>query len=178
MAKPTLGQLVEFDPVNGSVSAYIEQVELFFEANEIRDAKKVPVFLSAIGGKTYTLLRNLLAPSLPKENLFGILVQALKDHFESRPLVITERFQFHRRDLFSGRVHGRLRGRAEEASYTLRVWRSSPRGAQVSLCMRTKERSVPEEAAYRSKPHIQESCRDHSKPGDSYRKRTQIASPC
>ena len=95
MAKPTLGQLVEFDPANGSVSAYIEQVELLFEANEIWDAKKVPVFLSAIGDKTYTLLRNLLAPLLPKEKSFGVLVQALKDHFEPRSLVIAERFHFN-----------------------------------------------------------------------------------
>ena len=94
MAKPTLGQLVEFDPANSSVSAYIKQMELFFKANEIRDTKKVPVFLHAIGGKTYTLLQNLLAPSLLKEKSFGKMVQALKDHFEPRPLVITESFHF------------------------------------------------------------------------------------
>jgi len=40
------------------VSAKAEWANQFFETNEI-------VFLSAIGGETYLLLQNLLAPTLP-----------------------------------------------------------------------------------------------------------------
>ena len=56
MAGNTIGKLSEFDPTSDSVSAYVERANLFFEANEIVAAKRVAVFLSAIGGGTYSLL--------------------------------------------------------------------------------------------------------------------------
>jgi len=64
-----VGKLEEFDPAKDSVtaSAYVERVQLFIEANGIPAEKKVAVFLSAIGSKTYSLLRNLLAPTPPKD---------------------------------------------------------------------------------------------------------------
>ena len=48
-----------------------------------------------IGAKTYTLLRSL---ALPQDKSFDELQQHLKHHFEPEPLVIAERFRFHRRD--------------------------------------------------------------------------------
>jgi len=66
-----VGKLEEFDPANDSVTAYVERVQLFIEANGIPAEKKVAVFLSAIGSKTYSLLRNLLAPTPPKDKHFG-----------------------------------------------------------------------------------------------------------
>ena len=97
MAGKTIGQLAEFDPTSDSVSAYVERAQLFFQANEIAEAKRVAVFLTAIGGRTYTLLRNLLAPTLPKDKSFDELVDTLKKHFEPKVLVIAERFKFHSR---------------------------------------------------------------------------------
>ncbi len=45
-----IGQLPEFNPERGdSFSAFVERVQLFFEANGIEEAKQVAVFLSAIG---------------------------------------------------------------------------------------------------------------------------------
>jgi hypothetical protein len=35
--------------------------------NAIAEDKKVPALLTLLGGKTYTLLRNLTAPNKPKE---------------------------------------------------------------------------------------------------------------
>jgi len=54
----------------------------------------VAVFLSVIGAKTYTLLRNLLAPTKPEASLAS-LTSALKNHFEPKRVVIAERFHFH-----------------------------------------------------------------------------------
>ena len=53
--------------------------------------------LTAVGGKTYSLLRNLVAPQLPKEKSFAQLKEILNAHFEPKPLVIAERFSFHQR---------------------------------------------------------------------------------
>jgi len=94
---PAVGRLTEFDPRNDSITAYVERVNLYFTANEVADAKKVAVFLSAMGPKTYALLRNLTTPVPPAEKSFTQLVEILKGHYKPKPLVIAERFNFHRR---------------------------------------------------------------------------------
>ena len=97
MAAGTIGQLTEFDPEVDSVSAYVERVQFFLEANEVKREKYVAVLLSTIGAKTHAVLRNLFAPESLREKSFGELVAALKRHYEPKPLVIAERFKFHRR---------------------------------------------------------------------------------
>ena len=62
---PQYGILKEYLPENELFSSYMERVELFFVANDIPDEKKVAVLLSVVGSKNYSLLRNLVAPSLP-----------------------------------------------------------------------------------------------------------------
>ena len=94
----TFGKMKEFEPETERIASYLEQIEIFFLANEIANDKKVPVFLSVVGAKTYSLLRDLLAPSKPQEKTMNELTQTLKRHFEPKPLVIAERFHFHRRN--------------------------------------------------------------------------------
>ena len=48
-----------------------------------------------IGGKTYALLRNLVAPDLPQDKTLPDMIAALQNHFEPKPLVIAQRFHFH-----------------------------------------------------------------------------------
>ena len=92
----TIGQLPEFQTDNEQITDYLEQVQLFFKANRIEEGKRVPVLLTAIGGKTYALLSNLLAPQKPSVKSFQELSGILKDHFEPKPVVIAEHFHFHR----------------------------------------------------------------------------------
>ena len=96
MAGNTIGKLSEFDPTSDLVSAYVERANLFFEGNEIAEAKRVAVFLSVIGGGTYSLLQNLLARALPREKTFDKIVDVLTKHYEPKTQVIAECFQFHR----------------------------------------------------------------------------------
>ncbi len=102
MARATFGHLAEFDATSDSVTSYVERAQLFLDANDIAAEKRVAVFLSAIGGKTYTLLRNLLAPAVLKEKTLDEIITALKQHFEPKPIVIAERFHFHRRNQVVG----------------------------------------------------------------------------
>ena len=44
------------------------------------------------------MLRNLLAPTLPKDKTLDEIVDVLTKHYEPKTLVIAERFQFHRRN--------------------------------------------------------------------------------
>ena len=60
------------------------------------------VLLTAIGSDTYALLRSLLAPTKPRDKTFQDLTDTLQRHFDPKPLVIAERFHFHRRDQAEG----------------------------------------------------------------------------
>ena len=94
----TIGQMQPFDPANDRISTYLERIQLFFQANGIVDDKKVPALLSIIGGCTYALLSDLLAPDKPSSQTVDQLTQVLVKHYEPKPVVIAERFQFHRRN--------------------------------------------------------------------------------
>ena len=96
-ASPTFGRVQEYEPENELFSAYLEWVQLFFLANGVEDDKKVSIFLSIVGSKTYSLLRNLVASALPQDKTLVQLVAILKSHFKPKPVIITERFHFHRR---------------------------------------------------------------------------------
>ena len=88
------GKLEEFSPQKETITNYLERVEIFFLANAVADEKKVPVFLSVVGGNIYTLLRSLLAPAKPQDKSFDALVAELKKHFELRKVVIAEHLTF------------------------------------------------------------------------------------
>ena len=100
MATIAYGRMQEFLPESETSTAYLEQLQIFFAANDVSDAKRVPVpvLLSVIGMKTYALLRSLLAPHSPTEQDFDTLVQTLKMHFDPKPLVIVESFYFYWRN--------------------------------------------------------------------------------
>lgn len=44
-----VGKFNEFKPENERFSTYTERLKLYFEANSVADAKRVPVFLTVIG---------------------------------------------------------------------------------------------------------------------------------
>ena len=87
----TIGSIQEFDPDIEAITAYLERVQLFMTANAVKDDKKVAVLLSIIGSKAYGL-RNLLEPARPSEKSYNDLVAVLKEDYEPKPIVITERF--------------------------------------------------------------------------------------
>ena len=98
----TLGQLKEFYPDSDSFTAYVERVNIFFTVNDIADDKRAAVFLNFIGARAYKLLRSLLTPTLPQTLKYSELVNLLREHYEPRPVVIAERFHFHRRNQREG----------------------------------------------------------------------------
>ena len=83
MATSPIGTLTEFNPgEEQEVASYVEKFELFCEANNIAEEKKVAVFLTAIGSNTYEILRQHCKPSLLKEKSFEEIVILLKQHFD------------------------------------------------------------------------------------------------
>ena len=90
------GHLEEFHSDSELVAAYIERVQLYFTANEVKDEKQVPVFLSSVGATTYTLLRDLVSPEKPKDKTLDALFKVLENHYSPAPLVIVERYNFNK----------------------------------------------------------------------------------
>ena len=88
----------EFDQENERFSAYYGSVLLFFGASGIDAEKHVPVFLSLLGAKVYSLVRDLVVPTLPQETSLEELGRVLKTHFEPTPSIIAQRFHFYRRN--------------------------------------------------------------------------------
>ncbi len=102
MATSTFGRIEEFNSEAESIASYLERIDLYFLANDVSEVKQVPVFLSVVGGKLYELLRNLCTLTKPKDKRYQELKDLLKGHFEPKPLVIAERYHFHRRDQAEG----------------------------------------------------------------------------
>ncbi len=66
-----MGQIGEFDRSCETFKCYSERIAQYFIANDIKDEKKVAVFLSVMGSQTYGLLKNLLALVLPSTKSFA-----------------------------------------------------------------------------------------------------------
>ena len=75
-----------------------ERVKQYFAANEIANDRKVPALLAMMGGKTYSLLRNLTTPDDPATKAYDDIVKLLDNHLSPKPLVNAERFRFHKRE--------------------------------------------------------------------------------
>ena len=91
------GKLEEFQPDSEEFSAYIERVDIF-NANDVQEDKKVPIFFNCVGCATYSLLRGLVAPEKTQDKTFADLTARLKSHFEPAHIVIAEWFTFHKRN--------------------------------------------------------------------------------
>uniref|UniRef100_A0A669DC14 Gypsy retrotransposon integrase-like protein 1 n=1 Tax=Oreochromis niloticus TaxID=8128 RepID=A0A669DC14_ORENI len=97
-----IGSIGPFDESTEQWSSYTERFGYFVAANDIQDDKLVPIFLSVIGPKTFNLLRSLLQPAKPGNKSFTEIVDTLTKHFSPKPLVIAERFRFHKRNQEEG----------------------------------------------------------------------------
>ena len=99
MATRMLGVMEPFKPDTMTWGTYCERMIEYFVANDIEDdRKKVAIFISLIGSKTYELLKDLCLPEAPSSKSFSELVERLKTHLQPKPTVISERYQFHKRD--------------------------------------------------------------------------------
>ncbi len=71
---------------------------MYFETNDTAEDKRVAMLLTVIGPENYSLIRGLVSPAKPKDKTFEELNTILKNHFDSKAVVIAERFRFYRRN--------------------------------------------------------------------------------
>lgn len=97
-----VGNIGPFDENTEQWSSYTERFEYFVLANKIKTDLLVPTFLSVVGGKTFNLLRSLVQPAKPGDKSFNEIVEILRNHYAPKPLIIAERFRFHKRNQQEG----------------------------------------------------------------------------
>ena len=97
-----IGSIEQFDVGTSDWPTYAARLDQFIAANAIDADKKVATLLTVVGSATYKLLQNLLAPDKPSDKDYDQLCKALKDHLAPKPLIIAERYRFHKRDQRSG----------------------------------------------------------------------------
>ena len=99
----THGTIGEFKNAQEDWRSYVERLQQYFVANDVQGAEKQrAVLLSAVGGPTYQLIRNLVAPEKPHEKTFAQIVDTVQRHHQPKPSVIVQRFNFHSRTRASG----------------------------------------------------------------------------
>ena len=96
-----IGKIEPFDESVENWTSYVERLEEYFKVNKVDNNMKVSALLSLVGGKTYSLLRNLTLPDKPADKNVDI-VKLLKEHLSPKPSIIAERFRFHRRQQQEG----------------------------------------------------------------------------
>ena len=90
-----IGNVGSYNEAEEEFESYVSRVELFFDASSIAEDKKVPSFLTLIGPKTFSLVKDLVSPAKPGECTYKTLVDSLKAHYKPQVVVIFERFKFY-----------------------------------------------------------------------------------
>ena len=99
-----IGSIEQFEAGTSDWPSYAARLDQFIAANEIEDPRKVATLLTVIGSPTFKLLQNLLAPAKPADKTYKELCAALEGHLSLKPLIIAERYRFHKRDQRSGEI--------------------------------------------------------------------------
>ena len=103
---PSIQIINRFDEKKEDWSSYVERLEQYFVANDIKNQMKVAVLISAMGPSTYGLLKNLTAPNKPNTKSFAEFCGILESHLSPKPIVIARNFHFYKHDqMKSGQIN-------------------------------------------------------------------------
>ena len=94
--KQSIGAPKPFDARTDDWILYCQHFEHFLLANGItEDDPKKHLFLAIMGGATFKLLANLIAPKSPGEMRYEDIHKVLKEHYKPKPIRIAEQFWFY-----------------------------------------------------------------------------------
>jgi len=92
----THSHLREFNPAVEDWTSYVERLEFYFDANDVKEAtKQRAVFFSVCGAATYQLVNNLLAPTKPADATFKDIAKLLTGHHQPKPSRVVQRYLFN-----------------------------------------------------------------------------------
>ena len=91
-----------FDEALESFPNHKERLDAFFIANDIEEEKQPSILLSALGARTYSVLKNISAPVLPSTLIYDGMCLQLTAQYSPKALEIMERWRFHVRNQRGG----------------------------------------------------------------------------
>ena len=92
-----IGNIGEFMETQESWKQYTERMDQFFAANDIPNAKRVPVLLASMGPVAFRVIGNLVAPDSPSSKTYADLVAVVSAFYNPKPIVTVQRYQFFSR---------------------------------------------------------------------------------
>ena len=103
MANSNIGQVEPFIVGKHDWTLYVERVQEYLVANGIStEEKKRAVLVTLMGSEAYELLASLVAPDKPSTKKFDDIIATMEKYLKPKPLVIAERFKFHKRSQKEG----------------------------------------------------------------------------
>ena len=94
----TCGSVVQFDPEKEEWTSYVERLNYYLIANEVKeDAKKCAILMSGCGPTTYKIIRSLVDSETRKTIKYSELIYLLMSHYNPRPSSIVQQFKFYNR---------------------------------------------------------------------------------
>ena len=84
------GRIGFIEPYNGveeDFETYCSRIEIYFLVNEIVDIKKFAAFFTLAGPKDFCLACDLLSPCKPEDSSFTVILDALKKHYNPKPII-------------------------------------------------------------------------------------------
>ena len=96
-----MAQSIDIEKFNEDVEdfeTYISRIKLFFIVNDTDVKKQVPLLLTLIGAKGYTLAKNLLSPKTPESCKLEEIINALTNYYKPKMNVVYERYKFYSRN--------------------------------------------------------------------------------
>ena len=99
----THGHPGEFDSNQEDWESYIERLQQYFTANDVRSAdKQRAILLSCSGASTYRLMKSVLTPNRPTDVAFDDIVTQMKTHYSPPPSETVQRYLFNSRSHRAG----------------------------------------------------------------------------
>ncbi|XP_063371511.1 uncharacterized protein K02A2.6-like [Cydia amplana] len=92
-----VGKVGPFDLVNDNWELYVDRLEQYFVANDVKNEMKVATLITVMGGDAYELMVNLCTPVKPATKTYDQLVALMKGHLNPKPSLLAERFKFRQR---------------------------------------------------------------------------------
>lgn len=96
---PSYLGIEQFDSTSDTWESYAERLIQSLKLHAVvGEEKQVAALLTSMGGATYKLLKDLVAPTKPETLTFDAICKRLKEHYSPKPLTIAERFRYNQRN--------------------------------------------------------------------------------
>ncbi|XP_073964521.1 uncharacterized protein [Choristoneura fumiferana] len=93
----SVGKMDAFDHRKDNWSAYVDRLEQYFVVNEVKEDRKVPLLITAMGAESYDLLLTLCTPTKPSTKKYAELIELMTDHLQPSRSILAERYKFRQR---------------------------------------------------------------------------------